>query len=109
MKTFAIDRNTGSPRLAKILKGRIEKRIGKNAIEVVGMDGHIPEGVEWRIVQDRAGYLVNVVNYNSSVRTIRLKGNRNENLSSRDLISGENIGETHIIKPLVPMLIRVHP
>ncbi len=107
LKPFVIDRNTGSARLARILKSRIEKKIGQNPVEVVGVDGDFPDGVEWRIVRDRAGYLLNMVNYNSSARTIRFKKNREGPFKFTDLISGERIGETQAIKPLVPMLVRV--
>jgi hypothetical protein len=107
LKTFVLDRNIGPEWLAKILKSRIEKRIGKTPVEVVGLDGEIPDGVEWRIVRDRTGYLLNVVNYNATLRTIRFINNRKGTSAFTDLISGENVGETNTIKPLVPMLIRV--
>ena len=75
---------------------------------IADAEGDPPFGVEWRVVPDSAGWLVNVCNYRSEPVAAEVRTAPARSVEVRDLITGRDVGEGRLLlPPLEPMLLRV--
>lgn len=85
-----------------------EKMLGalgiKREITLEGRNGEPNWGVECISVKDGKGYLVNLVNYTTDPKEIRLRGSFK---NIRDLTTGQMLSQPLILLPLQPLLLRL--
>jgi hypothetical protein len=103
-----MEQSTNPAEFAKALKSAIEARIGKSPIDLT-VNHDIPDGIEWRLVKYKDGYLANIVNYNKEPREVVLTGRPNADLALLDLITYEPLNKTFTLAPLRPLLIKITP
>ncbi len=92
--------------LGEAMKVAVETRMGKLPAEVT-VDGGIPDGIEWRLVRDGDGYLLNIVNYNRDAREVAIDHRIKMKDEMLDLIRHEPVSSAFVLEPLRPMLIRM--
>ncbi len=93
-------------RNAKALKAEIEKKLGKNPVEIT-VNNDIPDGMEWKIIKYLDGYLLNVVNYNKEPREIVLTNTIGGRMECMDLITQDRVKSRFFLEPLAPKLIKI--
>lgn len=102
-----LDAGLPLPQLAKTLQAILCQRLGPLPVIVTTADGEIPDGVEWRCIPYKDGYLLNVVNYNFTPRKIEIRSLKGEPMELFDLIRYTPVPQSVELRPEFPLLLRV--
>jgi hypothetical protein len=93
--------------LAKALKIELEKKLGVPPIEVT-VNNDIPDGIEWKIIKYKNGYLLNMVNYNKEAKVVVLNKTIEPKVEFQDLITCDPVKPGFSLDPLKPVLIKIN-